>query len=150
MTLIQNIKDKTNFCSPLGVRGLFWVLFFICSNTFASDIYVSPSGKDTNAGTVAAPKATLSAALRQAREMHRLNAAGIENGINIILKGGAYEQYEPLYVRPEDSGTQQSPTTICGAAGEKVIVSGGLRITNWKKSGKLLVVDGRPFDFRQL
>ena len=136
-------------------RGLGILLFFICSNTFAADIYVSTSGKDMNDGSAAAPKATLSAALRQAREMRRLNAPGIENGINIILKGGTYEQYEPLYVRPEDSGTSQSPTIICGAAGEKVIVSGGVKINNWKKSGKLLVAyvpdfNGRPLDFRQL
>jgi hypothetical protein len=123
--------------------------------TNAANIYVSTSGKDTNDGSAAAPKTTLSAALRQAREMRRLNAPGIENGINIVLKGGTYEFYEPLYVRPEDSGTQQSPTNICGAAGEKVVLTGGLKIGNWKKSGKLLVADvpdfnGRPFDFRQL
>ena len=148
MKIITYLKDRTFFI-PLQGLGVLLILF--CS----FDIYVSPSGKDTNNGSAATPKATLSAALRQAREMRRLNAAGIENGINIILKGGTYEQYEPLYVRPEDSGTAQSPITISGAAGEKVIVSGGVKITNWKKSGKLLVADvpdfnGRPLDFRQL
>jgi len=148
--------NKTNFCSPLGVRGslLFFLLFF-CSYTFAADIYVSPNGKDTNNGSITAPKATVLAALRQAREMRRLKVDGIENGIQIILKGGEYEMYEPLFVRPEDSGTPQSPTTICGAEGEKVILSGGVKINNWKKSGKLWVAyvpdfNGRPLDFRQL
>ena len=148
MKIITYLKDRTFFI-PLQGLGVLLILF--CS----FDIYVSPSGKDTNNGSAATPKATLSAALRQAREMRRLNAPGIENGINIILKGGTYEQYEPLYVRPEDSGTSQSPTIICGAAGEKVIVSGGVKINNWKKSGKLLVAyvpdfNGRPLDFRQL
>lgn len=132
----------------LGVGGLF-ILF----SSF--DIYVSPTGKDINDGSLSAPKATLSAALRQAREMRRLNATEIESGINIILKAGTYNFYEPLYVRPEDSGTMESPTTICGAEGEKVILSGGVRISNWKKSGKFWVADvpdfnGRPLDFRQL
>ncbi len=131
-----------------GVGGLF-LLF----SSF--DIYVSPSGKDKNDGSASAPKATLSAALRQARELRRLNTTGIENGIQIILKAGTYAQYEPLFVRPEDSGTAQSPTIICGAEGEKVVVSGGMQIKKWKKSGKLLVADvpnfnGRPLDFRQL
>ena len=121
----------------------------------ATNIYVSPSGKDQNDGSASAPKATLSAALRQARELRRLKTAGIENGIQIILKAGTYAQYEPLFVRPEDSGTAQSPTVICGAEGEKVVVSGGIQINKWKKSGKLLVADvpdfnGRPLDFRQL
>lgn len=135
--------------APYCVLGVLFILF--CS----FDIYISPSGKDTNDGSVAAPKATLSSALRQAREMRRLKIVGIENGIQIILKGGTYEQYEPVFVRPEDSGTSQSPTTICAAAGEKVVLSGGMKITNWKKSGKLYLADvpdfnGRPLDFRQL
>ena len=149
-----NKQDSTNFNSLLGFRGLFLFLFYSVS-TFAADIYVSPLGSDKNVGSASTPKATVSSALRQAREMRRLNAPGIENGINIILKGGTYHFYEPLFVRPEDSGTPKSPTTICGAKGEKVVMSGGVEIKNWKKSGKLLVADvpdfnGRPFDFRQL
>ncbi len=137
-------------------KKIFFILFSIlCLQVNGANIYVSPSGKDINDGSVSAPKATLSAALRQAREMRRLNAPGIENGINIILKGGTYSLYEPLYVRPEDSGTPLSPTTICGVENEKAVISGGINITNWKKSGKFLVADvpdfnGRPLDFRQL
>ena len=137
-------------------RGWWVVLFFLVSlSSFATNIYVSPTGNDANAGTIASPKATLSAALRQAREMRRLNVQGIESGVNIMLKGGTYSQYEPLYVRPEDSGTAQSPTTICAAEGENVVLSGGVKIANWKKSGKYWVADvpdfnGRPLDFRQL
>jgi hypothetical protein len=136
-------------------KAPYWglgVLFLLFSSF---DIYVSPSGKDTNEGSVTAPKATLPAALRQAREMRRLKAEDIENGIHIILKGGTYAQYEPLFVRPEDSGTAQSPTVICGAEGEHVVLSGGVKISNWKKAGKYWVADvpdfnGRPLDFRQL
>lgn len=134
-----------------GIGGLVVLFILFCS----FDIYVSPTGNDKNDGTTNSPKATLAMALRQAREMRRTNAPGIENGIKIILKGGTYNLYEPLYVRPEDSGTLQSPTIICGENNEKAILSGGVNITNWKKSGKLLVADvpdfnGRPFDFRQL
>ena len=146
--MFKLIRQLCSYALYLGLGGIF-ILF----SSF--DIHVSPSGNDSNEGTVTAPKATLSAALRQAREMRRLNAPGVENGIQIILKGGTYYQYEPLNVRPEDSGTLQSPTTILGAAGEKVVVSGGVKISGWKKSGKLLVADvpdfnGRPLDFRQL
>jgi len=147
-----------NFHEISLAKAPVWVLvalLFFSINTLAVEIYVSPTGKDSNTGTKEAPKGTLSSALRQAREMRRLNANGIGNGIQIILRGGTYAQYEPLYVRPEDSGTPQSPTTICGTEGEKVILSGGVKIQNWKKSGKLMVADipdfnGRPLDFRQL
>jgi hypothetical protein len=146
--MLENIRHLFSKVSYWVLAGLFVVF---CS----FDIYVSPTGKDTNDGSSTAPKATLSAALRQAREIRRLNAPGIDNGIQIILKGGTYFQYEPLNVRPEDSGTLQSPTTILGAAGEKAVVSGGVKISGWKKSGQLLVADvpdfnGRPLDFRQL
>ena len=146
-------KNKLSKAPFRGLGVLF--LLLISVGSFATNIYVSPSGKDNNNGSASAPKATLSAALRQARELRRLNTAGIENGIQIILKAGTYAQYEPLFVRPEDSGTAQSPTIICGAEGEKVVVSGGMQINKWKKSGKLLVADvpdfnGRPLDFRQL
>lgn len=148
MKILKYLKDKAFFIPTLGLMVLF-ILF----SSF--DIYVSTNGKDSNDGSIAAPKATVSAALRQAREMRRLNTPGTENGINIILKAGTYRFYEPLYVRPEDSGTQQSPTVIKGADNEKVTISGGVEITGWKKAGKLLVADvpefnGRPLDFRQL
>ena len=148
MKIIRFLKDRTFFI-PLQGLGVLFLLF--CS----FNIYVSPSGNDKNVGSVSAPKATLSAALRQARELRRQNAAGVENGIQIVMKGGTYAQYEPVFIRPEDSGTAQSPTIICGAANENVVLSGGVKIVNWKKSGKYWVADvpdfnGRPFDFRQL
>jgi len=148
MKIIRFLKDRTFFI-PLQGLGVLFLLF--CS----FNIYVSPSGNDKNDGSDSAPKASLSAALRQARELRRQNAAGVENGIQIVMKGGTYAQYEPVFIRPEDSGTAQSPTIICGAANENVVLSGGVKIVNWKKSGKYWVADvpdfnGRPFDFRQL
>lgn len=120
---------------------------------FAADVYVSPTGKDTNDGSKAAPKATLTSALRQVREMRRLGAEGVESGINIHLAGGDYYLYEPVFIRPEDSGTATSPTVITSSGDARL--NGGVRIEGWKRQGKLLVADvpqfnGRPLDFRQL
>lgn len=120
---------------------------------FAADVYVSPTGNDMNDGSKAAPKATLTSALRQAREMRRLGAAGVESGINIHLAGGDYYLYEPVFIRPEDSGTASSPTVITSVGDARL--NGGVRIEGWKRQGKLLVADvphfnGRPLDFRQL
>lgn len=121
----------------------------------ATEIWVSTDGSDKNIGTKEQPKLTIQSAIRQAREMRRLNVAGIEKGIYIIISGGTYNLYEPIYVRPEDSGTEHSPTIITSAKDEKVVISGGVDVLNWKKSGNLWVADspdfnGRPVDFRQI
>lgn len=125
----------------------------IASALPAADIFISPRGNDRNAGTEAAPKATLTAALRQARELRRLNDESIRNGITIHLAGGDYHLYEPVFIRPEDSGTETSLTVITSDGG--ATLHGGIPLTNWRKQGKLLVTDvpsfnGRPLDFRQL
>lgn len=123
------------------------------SAAFAADVYVSPSGNDQNDGSLSAPKATLTSALRQAREMRRLGAEGVDKGIYIHLAGGDYYLYEPVFIRPEDSGTASSPTVITSSGDARL--NGGVRIGGWKRQGKLYVADvprfnGRPLDFRQL
>lgn len=121
----------------------------------AAEIHVSPTGNDRNPGTRQAPKATLTSALRQARELRRLNDASIQGGITIHLSGGTYALYEPLFLRPEDSGTEESPTIIRSLTGEQAVLSGGVNIEGWRRQGKLLVADvpdfnGYLLDFRQL
>ncbi len=57
-------------------------------------------------------------ALRQAREWRRTNDARCQGGITITLQEGRYDMSEPLFLRPEDSGTKESPLVIRGI-GEK-------------------------------
>ncbi len=111
------------------------LLSIVCYLSFAQphEIWVSPNGSDRNTGSKSQPMVTLAMALRKAREMRRLNDPRIEDGIEIILKGGIYRLKEPVYIRTEDSGTELSPTTIRGADGEKAVISGGFRIGNWIK-----------------
>ena len=75
----------------------------------AADLFVSPEGNDRNPGTKDSPKATLTAALRQARELRRLNDESVKGGITIHMEAGDYHLYEPVFIRPEDSGTEASP-----------------------------------------
>ena len=128
----------------------------LCSHwLLAGEIWISPKGSDFNDGTRQSPKATLTSALRQAREWRRTEDNRIQGGITIYMEGGTYAFYEPVFIRPEDSGTKESPTTIRSIGNEKVILSGGISINGWKKQGKVWVADvpafnGRPLDFRQL
>ena len=121
----------------------------------AGEIWISPKGSDFNDGTRQSPKATLTSALRQAREWRRTEDNRIQGGITIYMEGGTYAFHEPVFIRPEDSGTKESPTIIRSVGDEKVILSGGISINGWKKQGKVWVADvpvfnGRPLDFRQL
>ena len=105
----------------------------------AADIYVTPDS-------------SLQDAVRRAREMRRLGQA---SEVTIHLAAGVYPLYEPLRLRPEDSGLRIVGATTPDESLSGSIISGGLNITGWKRQGRLLVADvpdfnGRPIDFRQL
>jgi len=91
-------------------RKLF-LIFFLIGMLFsanAAEIWVSVQGKDTNVGTKSSPLATVQMAVRKARELRRLKDASIKDGIRIIVMNGTYYLNEPLFIRPEDSGTAES------------------------------------------
>jgi hypothetical protein len=143
------------------------ILLIIAFQANSADIYLAPNGSDKNDGSKEKPLATLATAIRKARELRRLNDASVSNGIHIIARDGIYQLYEPVFIRPEDAGTESSPTFIEAAPGEQPVFSGGINITGWKKlpgmveglpyaaNGKIWVADvpligGNIFNFRQL
>lgn len=100
---------------------------------FAGEIYVSLQGNDKNPGTKEAPFNTLNRAIKQAREWRRLNRPEVARGIYIRLEEGVYAQRNSLFLRPEDSGTPDSPTVICAVDGAHPVISGGVAVTGWKR-----------------
>ena len=82
-------------------QTLTCILFFIATRCFCGEIIVGP---DKN----------LHEALRQAREWRRTNDPRCQGGITIIIEAGRYYMNEPLFLRPEDSGTKESPLVIRG------------------------------------
>lgn len=120
------INDKN-----MRERLFFLIILFGCLHMQGAEIFITPDS-------------SLADAVRQAREMRRLGQA---NEVTIHLAAGTYYIYEPLRLRPEDSGL-----TISGS---QAVISGGMQIKGWRKQGNLLVADvpdfnGRPVDFRQL
>jgi hypothetical protein len=128
-------------------------------------IYVATHGADGNSGSQKSPFASLQAALRHARELRRLHDPAIKSGIRILINQGVYRLDEPIMIRPEDSGTEHSPTTII--ADGKVVFSGATKISGWKSAtgripglpqraiGKIWVASipnsaGADLQFRQL
>ncbi len=144
---------------------VYFLLFALAGN--AADIYVSPNGSDANMGSKERQLATVQAAIRKARNLRRLNDESIKGGIHIILSGGMYSVLETIVLRPEDSGTEDSPTLIEAAPNEQPVLSGGIMISGWKKLvtpvaglqkkyqqqiwvADVPMVNGNLFNFRQL
>lgn len=151
---------KSKYCV-----GIIVILCCVWGN--AQEIYVSPLGNDSNVGTKDQPVAILNQALRNARNLRRLQKIAPKDTVEILLKQGVYQLYEPILIRPEDSGTPDSPTVIRSEGQQKAVISSGVEITNWIKntigvqgipeaiSSKLWVADiprvgGQNLDFRQL
>lgn len=137
------------------MKNLTILLFlFFSAQVFSAEIYVSLKGNDFNSGTRTEPKATLHAAIREARELRRLLKIGRDEPIHILMQGGTYNLYEPVFIRPEDSGTETSPTIIEAVQGEQPVLSGGMKVSGWKKEGKFWTADvpsfnGNRIQFRQ-
>lgn len=121
--------------------GLFAIGILSSTTTLlAGELWISTKGNDWNDGTRHSPKATLTSALRQAREWRRTGDSRVQGGITIYLEGGTYSLYEPVFIRPEDSGTVDSPTVIRSVEGEEAVMSGGVHINNWKRQDRKSVV----------
>ncbi len=132
----------------------------------AVEFHAAPDGSRTGEGTAADPL-TLMDAQRKAREFRRLSEEVLDEPVKIVLHGGRYALDQPWYVRPEDSGSEASPTVFEPAGGEPVVFCGGVAVDGWSQLrepvpglpeaalGKVFVADapfvgGRPREFRQL
>ena len=133
--------------------GLLFTLIARSTPMSASDLYVSPAGNDAAEGTEKHPFQTVN---RAKAEVRKRVVAGLQESITVFLRGGIYELTEPLTFGPEDSGTEAFAITYAAFPGEKVVLSGGRRITNWKQDDQgrwtahLPDVKSRKWFFRQL
>ena len=84
----------------------------------AQPYFVSPSGKDTNPGTLAAPFATLERAQLAARQKRG----------EVFLRGGTYYLPAPLVFTAADSGAKDAPLVFQNYQHEQPVISGGIRL----------------------
>lgn len=117
----------------LILRALIYLLLLLPIFGWSAEIFVATGGSDSNPGTREKPLATVAMAVRKARELRRLNNPTVSGGIRIIVEDGIYRFVEPLFIRPEDSGTESSPTIIQAAKGAQPVFSGGVSVSGWKK-----------------
>lgn len=83
--------------------------------------FVSPTGSDSNTGTIDAPFKTI----EKARDSVR--AAGLP-GSKILVRGGEYNLTNSVSFSAEDSGTVEAPNMVTNFPGEKPIITGSLAL----------------------
>lgn len=97
----------------------------------ATELYVSPGGKDTNPGTKAKPFASIGAAKGAVR---KLVAAGLGSDVKVIIAPGTYYLPNGLTFGPEDSGTKKHSITYAAADADNApVLVGGQVVTGFKK-----------------
>lgn len=102
------------------ILAYVFILTLVADPAFAS-FYVSPAGNDKGSGKQTEPFATLA----KARDAMRQSGAAKET----VLLPGTHRLTAPLELDARDSGQ-----TYRAATGANVVVSGGRRITGWKKA----------------
>ncbi len=123
------------------------------AETPKADLYVAVDGNDNNPGTADAPLASIA----RARDLLRPRvAAGMNADLLVLVRGGTYRLSQPLVFAPEDSGTDQHAITYAAWPGEKVVLSGGRKISGWQRgqgqiwTTELPEVKSGQWYFRQL
>ena len=100
----------------------FWLSSF---GVYAqTEYFISVEGKDSNAGSVEAPFASLEKALEEARK-----ASG---EVTLFLREGTYRLQKTIVLTTAD-GNQSKTLNIRSYPGEKVVISGGQELDlDWK------------------
>ena len=110
---------------------LITLLLILTCTVQAVEFHVAPSGSDANAGNATRPFATLQRARDAVRTWKQ--AGKRAEAITVTVHKGTYHLTAPVVFEPQDSGSAQFPVTYRALPGEKVVISGGVPITNWRK-----------------
>jgi len=110
-----------------------------------ADFYVATNGNDGWSGRLAEPNeagtdgpfASVARAQEAVRELRR-RQPDRQTPVTVLIRGGVYYLPDTLVFTPADSGTAQSPTIYAAYPGERPVLSGGTRLTGWRKTA-----DGR-------
>ena len=111
-------------------------------NETTQDFHVAPDGSDAWSGRLCEPKADRTdgplatpARARDVIRMLKVSDGLPPGGITVTVRGGDYPLAEPLVLTAEDSGTASAPIVYRAAEGEAVRLSGGVRISGWRRVG---------------
>ncbi len=119
----------------------------------ALELYVAPDGNDAWSGRLPEPDSARTdgpfATVARARDEAR--ALKEKDAVTILIRGGVYFLAQPLVLEPQDSGL-----VIAAYPSERPVLSGGRRVTGWRKGAgdlwqaELPEVRAGQWYFRQL
>ena len=155
-----------NFAAKPFVCGTCLSCLLLIVPASAAELWVSPDGSDHAPGLREKPFATAAAALRQARELRRLEGFPRTNRCALSC-AAAFTDWPAAIFAPGRFRHGTSPTIIEAATNEQPVFSGGVLIAGWKMPdekisglpeaarGQVWVADapkfgGRILEFRQL
>ncbi len=124
------------------MKPLFILLLLTSVSAYAqTQIFVSPTGKDSQTGTLAAPLATLEKALEKVK-------AASQEEVYILLREGTYYLPKTISITPQRVGNKT--LTISAYEGERVELNGGRKLNLvWQKTGARIwtaQVTGKAFE----
>ena len=115
----------------------------------AVSLFVSPQGNDRNTGTKEQPFATLERARDEIRTLRNQNQKSkLQNGVAVLIRGGAYTVKQTFKLTVEDSGTAQAPVVYAAFENEKPVFSGGARVRGFKRVTDAAVLARLPEEAR--
>jgi hypothetical protein len=97
--------------------------------SMAKEYYVATDGNDANPGSLQKPFRSIAHAQSQVRKDTGIG----QQSITVNLRGGTYYLNDAIVFSEDDSGAPDAPVTYQAVEGEKVVISGGLKLTlSWK------------------
>jgi hypothetical protein len=122
---IVELKRPRAFANPLQPSGNISPAV----RADAMNLFVSTTGDDRGPGTADHPLRTFAAAQAAVRVLRQQNPGAV----TVYFREGTYYLADTALFTAEDSAQQQSPTTYSPYPGERVMLSGGTRLTlHWK------------------
>lgn len=96
----------------------------------STNLYVSLQGNDSNPGTIEQPFRTIKAAQNAVRSLRKHRSGAIA----VYFRAGTHYLDETIVFSAEDSGEQEAPVLYAAYPGERVVLSGGRRLSlQWSK-----------------
>lgn len=137
----HSISDLPQFSDGRAlIESIVCVILFFCaaagSSLFAqtADFYVSPTGNDSNPGTIEEPFATFNQA-RQSADALAQNSKGRTTPITVMFRAGTYFLQNTVNFTSADSGTSTLGIVYENYPSETPVFTGGVQVTGWISEG---------------
>lgn len=123
---------------PWALAAVFAMAVAFAADALAADFFVSTDGNDAWSGKPAKPTkdkkdgpfATLQRARDAIRKLKKDGGLG-EHDVRVLVAEGEYALAKPLELTAEDSGTEKARIVYRAVPGQRVVLSGGKRVTGF-------------------